>query len=446
METTSPEVAAVPPFVAPSPRTSGEVRYALSAPGLHSPALLIRARGMNRLLALVFGLCALSVLPLCAGEASYAGEWETTYGRMILKVDGKKVAGTYEFAGGGANDISGTQDGRKLTFTYAEPGVSGEGVFTLAGDGGSFDGQWRPQGREAWSKWSGRRPAAPTQNFSGVWKTSYGMMRLTQTDHDVAGCYTFTGHSTISGTVKDEVLTLKYREPDGTTGTGEFNLSADRTGFAGPWKADGGKGGGEWTGTRVTPQPGRVWLVILEARWEASLREPEYSYGDMLRQFFTRVPTVAVRHRYFTGRADFAKWCEELPYLNEPTIFYIASHGSEKGITVGGEVLDGTFIGTQLRDASSVKLIHLGSCLTMAGTVPQDIRKASKLAAPVSGYTRTADWAGSAVIDFAYLDLVLSRQLSPGEAVRQIQENVAFAGEKGKAGSAIAPAGLKIVE
>jgi hypothetical protein len=118
---------------------------------------------------------------------------------------------------------------------------------------------------------------------------------------------------------------------------------------------------------------------------------------------------VQVRHRYFTGRADFAKWCEELPYINEPVVFYISSHGNEQGITVGSEVLDGKFIGEQLRDASSVKLIHLGACLTMAGAAPQEIRKASKLAAPVSGYTKTADWAGSAVIDFAYMDLVLAR-------------------------------------
>ena len=76
-------------------------------------------------------------------------------------------------------------------------------------------------------------------------------------------------------------------------------------------------------------------------------------------------------------------------------------------------------IGEQLREASSVKLIHLGACLTMAGSAPQEIRKASKLSVPVSGYTRTADWAGSAVIDFAYLDLVLSRQMAPGEAVRE---------------------------
>ena len=401
---------------------------------------------MNRILTLAFGLIVFLSARGAAKDATFAGEWETTYGRMILKANGQKISGTYVYAGGVANDISGTQDGRKLTFTYEEPGVRGEGLFTLSEDGVSFDGQWRPAGKTAWSSWSGRRPSAPLQNFSGVWKTSFGMMRLTQHGNAVDGCYMFSGTARITGTVNGERLVFTYREPDGTKGAGEFTLAQDREGFSGKWKPDGGKDGGEWTGTRVAPQPGRVWLVVLEARWESSLREQEYSYGEMMRQFFTRVPTVAVRHRYFTGHADFAKWCEELPYINEPMVFYIASHGSEKGITVGKEVLDGTFIGTQLRDASSVKLIHLGSCRTMAGSAAQDIRKASKLAAPVSGYTRTADWAGSAVIDFAYLDLVLSRHLSPAEAVRQIRDSVSFAGEQGKAGGAIAPAGLKIVE
>ena len=400
---------------------------------------------MNRLI-LVAGLFLLAITVLRAADATFAGEWDTTYGRMSLKTDGVKVHGTYQIPGGDRNDITGTQEGRKLAFTYTEPGVTGEGSFTLSDDGVSFDGQWRPAGRTAWSAWSGRRAEASGQNFSGVWKTSYGMMRLTQKGEAVEGCYNFVGKATVSGTVKDDTLELTYREPNGTTGKGQFKMAADRASFGGTWKEDGGGNGGAWSGTRVEPQAGRVWLVILEARWESSLRDAEYSYGDMLRQFFTRVPSVQVRHRYFTGHADFAKWCDELPYINEPVVFYISSHGNEKGITVGNEVLDGAFIGAQLRDASSVKLIHLGACLAMAGAVPQEIRKTSKLAVPVSGYTRTADWAGSAVIDFAYLDLVLSRQLPAGEAVRQIKENVAFAGEQGKPGSAIAPAGLKIVE
>jgi hypothetical protein len=62
------------------------------------------------------------------------------------------------------------------------------------------------------------------------------------------------------------------------------------------------------------------------------------------------------------------------------------------------------------------------------------------------GFTKVADWAGSAVIDFSYLDLVLSRGIAPGEAVRQVRRSVSFAGEEELADVAIRPAGLKIVE
>ncbi len=401
---------------------------------------------MNRLLVLFTVIISLFAQSLRAADATFAGDWDTTYGRMILKASGATILGTYQYGGGGENAISGKVDGRKLTFTYEEKGVHGEGSFTLSEDGQSFAGQWRPQGQTAWGQWSGRRAIAVVKDFSGLWKASYGLMRLVQKGDRVEGCYAYGGRSTITGIVKEDTLSLTYREPSGVTGKAEFKLSADRSAFTGKWKADAAPTGGEWSGSRLEPQPGRVWLIVLEARWEASLRDSEYSYGEMLRQFFTRVPTVAMRHRFFTGKADFAKWCSDLPYINEPIVFYVSSHGTEKGITVGSEILDGMFIGEQLKFAPDVKLVHLGACLAMAGPTPADIRKTSGLAAPVSGYTRTADWAGSAVIDFAYLDLVLSRKMLPGDAVKQIQDSVSFAGEQQKPGSAIAPAGLKIVQ
>jgi hypothetical protein len=271
-------------------------------------------------------------------------------------------------------------------------------------------------------------------------------MRLLQKNDAVTGCYHYTGHAEVSGTVKDGVLAFSYTEPDGTVGTGQFKLGEGGESFSGTWKASNAKQAGAWEGTRVAPVAGRKWLVVFEAHWESSLQQPEYSYGDMLRQFFTRVPGVAVRHRYFDGKDDFARFCADLPYLNEPAVFYVSSHGTAQGITIGKELLTGEFIGRQLRFAPEIKLVHLGACLTMSGPTPAAIRKASGLTVPVSGFTRVADWAGSAVIDFSYLDLVLTRQMPPGEAVRQIQKSVSFAGESDIPGCAIKPAGLKIVE
>lgn len=254
-------------------------------------------------------------------------------------------------------------------------------------------------------------------------------MRLVQKEDAVTGCYSYSGRSEISGTVEGGVLRFTYTEPTGDTGSGEFNLANDGTAFSGSWKLSTVNQGGAWGGTRVKPLAGRTWLVVLEAHWEASLQQPEYSYGDMLRQFFTREPGIAVRHRYFDGKDDFSRWCAELPYLNEPAVLYVSSHGTEEGITVGNQVLGGEFIGSQLRHATEIRLVHLGACLTMSGTTPAAIREACGTSLPVSGFTKVADWAGSAVIDFAYLDLVLARKLPPAEAVRQIQRGMNFAGE-----------------
>ncbi len=60
-------------------------------------------------------------------------------------------------------------------------------------------------------------PAKET-GFSGVWQTSYGLMRLVQKGGKVEGCYACDGNATISGTVTDRTLDLTYQEPDGTTG------------------------------------------------------------------------------------------------------------------------------------------------------------------------------------------------------------------------------------
>jgi hypothetical protein len=366
---------------------------------------------------------------------------------MTLTGAGKLLRGTYGTPAAPGNQISGTQEGRRFTFSYEEPGVSGEGTFDLAEDGLHFDGKWRPRGVQGWAGWSGKRVQTPELNFNGVWKTDFGLMRLVQTGEKVEGCYAFGGRSTITGTAAGDLLQLTYTEPQGVTGKAEFRLSADRANFAGTWTATGANGSQPWQGSRVEPQAGREWLIVFEARWESSLQEPEFSYGEMLRQFFTRVPTVNVRHRTFIGAADFAHWAADLPYFTEPVVLYVSSHGDRGGIRAGGEALDGKFLGEQLRYAPAVKLIHLGACLAMSGAVPEEIRQAAGAQPPpVSGFTNTADWAGSAVIDFAYLDLILARKLPPGKAAEVIRKNIAFARETATPDGVIAPAGLKVVE
>jgi len=113
---------------------------------------------MSGLRLFLLGLILWFAGPAGAAEPSFAGEWDTTYGLMKLKVDGPKVSGTYQYEGGGIHDIRGTLEGLKWQFTYQEPGVTGEGSFTLAADGQSFTGRWREKGGGTWQTWTGRRP------------------------------------------------------------------------------------------------------------------------------------------------------------------------------------------------------------------------------------------------------------------------------------------------
>jgi hypothetical protein len=412
---------------------------------MNLPAALPRfASWISRGLILLWGVACLGAAH--AAEPSFAGEWETSFGHMSLQVDGTKVKGTYRIPGWGPNQIKGTVAGRTWKFTYQEPDATGEGRLTLSSDGDTFDGQWKQQGSKEWFPWSGRRGELAPKDFSGVWKTSFGPMRIIQRDDKIVGCYQFAGsQSELVGTATDAVMKFTYTEFTGDKGVGEFRFQEDGS-FEGTWKSNDGAQKGLWQGTRVLPTPGRSWLVVLEAHWESSLQQPEYSYGDMLRQFFARVPSVAVRHRFFDGKDDFAKWCSELPYIVEPVVFYVSSHGTENGITVGRQLLTGEFMGKQLRYAPQIKLVHLGSCSTMAGSAPAELRKACGADVPVSGFTKVADWAGSAVIDFSYLDLVLSRRMEPKQAVQQIRKNILFAGEDENLDSAIKSAGLKLVD
>lgn len=380
-------------------------------------------------------------------QSGFAGQWETTYGLMTLTQEGDAVHGYYVM-GGVRCTLAGKVDKLKLTFTYEEPGTHGEGWFQLAADGKSFAGKWREQGNTAWSEWVGRRvtaeaPAAAT--FSGLWETSFGRMRLLQSGDTVSGMYAYAGGSSLSGRLKDKRLAFTYKEPD-AAGEGWFELGTDRRSFTGQWKAAGSSEWSEWTGQRVAPRPGVKWLVILEARWEGSLEEQEYSFGEMLRAFFARSPWVQVRHRYFSDEAGFKRWCGELAYLAEPAVLVVASHGSGKGISVDGQTIGPQAIAAGVRYARTLQLLHFSSCQIMENRVGHDLRAAlGKEACPISGYTKPADWAGSAVLEFTYLDMILGRGMNPAEAAEQVRKLIAFASDADVPGAAIKGLGFRLL-
>ena len=55
------------------------------------------------------------------------------------------------------------------------------------------------------------------------------------------------------------------------------------------------------------------------------------------------------------------------------------------------------------------------------------------------------DWAGSAIIEFTYLDMILSRGMTPEQAADQVLRLLPFAGDEEVEGGAIAPAGFRLV-
>lgn len=381
--------------------------------------------------------------PAKAQELNFAGEWETTWGRMVLTQRGDAVEGTYLYGDHEAK-VAGKVTGQRLTFKYTEPDATGDGNFILAADGMSFIGKWRPAGNGPWGDWTGRRVASEllTGPFHGLWQTSYGRMRLWQTGNTVKGVYDFGGRSTIAGTVKGKTLAFIYEQPDGEKGSGTFDVADDRQSFAGTWEAEK-TGGGKWSATRIKPQPGRIWLVCLEAPWESNLAEPQYAFGEMLRSFFSRVPNVQVRHKTFHSAADLKRWCAEVTYLAEPVVLHISSHGTKDGVTVGRETIRPAELAECLKDLGHIKLLHFGTCLIAGGDAPKQIYEAVGPAArfPISGYRNSADWAGSAVIDFMYLELVMARGFAPPVAVEQIRQSMTFARDENLS-SRIPPAGL----
>ena len=104
-----------------------------------------------------------------------------------------------------------------------------------------------PAGRASSSR---RAPVAPCGDFSGEYLTHYGPLRLTRTGDQVRGVYTTEDgkDSTVTGTVRGNVLTGRWAEP-GRKGTLRFALDPDGRSFTGSFAFDGDANeAGEWGG------------------------------------------------------------------------------------------------------------------------------------------------------------------------------------------------------
>ena len=384
-----------------------------------------------------------------ADMADFTGDWSATYGSLKLKQTGTRVVGSYDM-NGAVGLVQGDVQGRRLVFTYREPNAAGEGWLELAEDGAAFDGRWRTDGDTSWSRWTGERGAAiaaAAETFDGVWSSTYGPLRLTQNGKAVRGFYRMADgrFADVAGTVQNGRLDFSYDE-QGTKGTGHFELAPGGAGFTGSWKSNAGQQG-DWTGARIAAMPGRVWLVILEARWEESLADREYAYGAMLESYFARMQNIECRHRFFDDADSLARVCSEIPFLPEPAVVVVASHGSEEGLAVGSRRISAGEIAAGFARADNVALLHFSSCLIMAGKLPADISKnlPAGISFPISGYTTSVDWGASAAAEFLYFDLILGRGLEPADAVKRLVALLPVAGNTAPADSPFEPLGIRLV-
>jgi hypothetical protein len=377
-------------------------------------------------------------------RASFTGHWETSFGELVLEKEGAFLHGTY--SSGGAATLRGSVEGRKLTFRYAETGARGEGWFELSPDGASFSGKWRPDDEPEWREWKGKRAkaSAPSRlRFDGLFETRYGRIRLAQTGDAVSGVYRYNGSwGNIAGKVKDGLLSFEWREAE-SHGSGEFRLGSKSAQIRGRWKPSGAQAWKDWHGQRVKPKPGVVWLTILEAYWEESLSQSEYSFGRMLRAYFRRYPRVQLRHRRFGDVVDFVRAAREVALLAEPVVLLVASHGSGGQLVAGKERISAKLLGQVLAGLPNLKLVHFSACEMIVGDALKQLRaklpEGRKL--PISGYAVSVDWSASAVLEFLYLDLILGRGYAPGRAARVVRQELGFSSDKGVSGSPLG--GLK---
>lgn len=365
---------------------------------------------------------------------SFTGRWSTTFGPMELEQDGDHVRGGYHWNGLDCT-LEGQIDQGRLAFTYHDK-AQGEGWFELKRHG-KFEGLWRQQGDETWRPWIGER------GFEGVWDSSFGLLRLIQLQDRVIGFYEGLGSSTIDGHLDGGQLTLRYQEP-AAAGDGAFTLADDGRTFTGQWKPDGALAWQPWLGRRLAHALNQIWLVVIEAHWQKHLMDIEYSFGGMLKEFFARVPSVQFAHRFFNNEAGLRQWCRDLMYIPGPVVAVLASHGTAEGLAVQGQTIRPQAISESLRYADNVQLVHLSACLTMQdGGMVKELRE--HLPMPFSGYTTSVDWAASAIAEFTYLDLILSKGLAPADAAEQLVRMLSFAGDHTATGSPYPAAGFRFM-
>lgn len=358
---------------------------------------------------------------------SFSGSWKSTFGLLELSLQGTTASGRY----GSGGTLHGHIDGCNLRFDYEEPGERGKGVFRLLRPG-RFVGHYTPEGESQPRTWNGER------GWEGLYDTSFGRLRLLHEANGVRGYYEAAGPAQLQGFTEGCKLHFGYEEVQ-VSGEGYFDLADDGESFTGYWRPSGEEEWRDWTGTRIHAEPSIQWLFVLEAHWQKSLADNDYAFGDMLREVFARLANIRVRHRIFHDADSLSHWCRELMYLAEPAVLVIASHGTERGLTVHGEMINTTRIMKSLAHAETLRHLHFSACLV--ANDEEHVLKSPPFS--VSGYTTSVDWGASALIEFTLLDMMLNREFTPAESARMLPKLVSYALEDAPEGSPYPAAGFR---
>lgn len=248
----------------PAGKTSPEGRLKLStlAPGEHRLRLALDGyRDKEQRVQLVAGETAQVTAMLDALEArsgctgTFAGQWETTFGVLTIRLEGNRVSGSYTYNSNNG-DITGWASGNSLEGEWVEvsSGGTGRGTmrFVLSSDGQGFTGFWRqPASGNREGAWNGRclsssnaaaisapRSGVCLGTFAGQWTTTFGMLTIGLAGDRATGSYP---RGKITGIISGNVLEGEWVEGSGLAkirGGFRFLLSADGQSFTGGW---GGK-------------------------------------------------------------------------------------------------------------------------------------------------------------------------------------------------------------
>lgn len=197
-------------------------------------------------------------------RAGLSGTWVTDLGSVVLEQKGADVEGTYGTSGG---TISGTVQGKKVTVTWRDGRNRGPATFEVADDGMSWTGKWthaNGRGGGTWRGWK-RDPKAEKgkrSDWSGLWRSSLGMLDLVQKGDKVTGTYGSRGYGTVEGTVKGRRLTFTWKRIR-WSGPAWLEQTKDRQTIFGMTE---GERPSKWLGQRlpkdyerkVAPKPGKV--------------------------------------------------------------------------------------------------------------------------------------------------------------------------------------------